>query len=278
MRRVEPTYIKNLYKAFRLVGKLDPERLRVFFIMKTKKCTKCYEEKNLTMFYKEKSCPDGRSSKCKKCFKEYYEKNREHIIKVQQQYYEKNKEKISEYGRDYSKNYYYENLDKVKEYRERYKDRQANYFKSYYSRNKDKLLEYTAQWMKEKYSNEPLYKFKCSLRRAVYRAVITPVTEVDTKKIEEVIGCSIDELVQHITSQFTDGMNWDNYGKWHIDHIAPLSLARTEEEAIKLSHFTNLQPLWKLDNLKKGRKVTKEGKAKLKELEVDFLKDNYYIS
>lgn len=47
-------------------------------------------------------------------------------------------------------------------------------------------------------------------------------------------------------------MTWDNYGKWHIDHIVPLVSAKTEEEMYKLCHYTNLQPLWALDNIKKG--------------------------
>ena len=50
-------------------------------------------------------------------------------------------------------------------------------------------------------------------------------------------------------------MKWDNHGKWHIDHIIPLSSAETEEEVYNLCHYTNLQPLWGEDNLKKGKKI-----------------------
>jgi hypothetical protein len=56
-------------------------------------------------------------------------------------------------------------------------------------------------------------------------------------------------------AKFVDGMNWDNIGEWHIDHIIPLSSAETEQETIKLCHYTNLQPLWAFDNLSKGNSL-----------------------
>jgi hypothetical protein len=55
-----------------------------------------------------------------------------------------------------------------------------------------------------------------------------------------------------LEKQFVVGMSWDNRNKWHIDHIIPLSSAKTEEEIYKLAHYTNLQPLWAEDNLSKG--------------------------
>lgn len=73
-------------------------------------------------------------------------------------------------------------------------------------------------------------------------------------KTMDALGCTSLELKHHLESRFTEGMNWDNYGKWHVDHIKPISLAKTEQEAIQLSHYTNLQPLWAADNLKKSNK------------------------
>jgi hypothetical protein len=62
-------------------------------------------------------------------------------------------------------------------------------------------------------------------------------------------------LKEHIEKQFIDDMNWDNKGNWHIDHIIPLSSAKTEVELMKLFHFSNLQPLWASDNIKKSNKI-----------------------
>ena len=72
----------------------------------------------------------------------------------------------------------------------------------------------------------------------------------------ELTGCSKDDLYTHLESKFTDDMTWENYGKWHIDHIKPCaSFDLTDpEEQKKCFHWTNLQPLWAIDNMRKGAK------------------------
>jgi len=74
-------------------------------------------------------------------------------------------------------------------------------------------------------------------------------------KTQQILGCSFQEFKIHIEKQFIKGMSWDNQGKWHFDHIYPISLAKNEEELIRLNHYTNFQPLWAIDNLKKGNKI-----------------------
>lgn len=72
------------------------------------------------------------------------------------------------------------------------------------------------------------------------------------------LGCSINFLVKYLEERFSAGMSWDNYGRygWHIDHIKPLSsFDLTDTAQIDLAcHYTNLQPLWASDNLKKSNK------------------------
>lgn len=75
-----------------------------------------------------------------------------------------------------------------------------------------------------------------------------------SKSCLEYIGCSVPELRAHLEQQFTDGMSWDNYGQWHIDHVKPCAafdLADPEQQR-ECFHYTNLQPLWAVDNLRKG--------------------------
>jgi hypothetical protein len=74
-------------------------------------------------------------------------------------------------------------------------------------------------------------------------------------KTNEILGCSFKEFKQHLELQFTEGMTWNNAGKWHLDHIYPVSLSKDENELIKLNHYTNFQPLWAEDNIRKGNKI-----------------------
>ena len=76
-------------------------------------------------------------------------------------------------------------------------------------------------------------------------------------KFSKHLGCTLKDFKTHIESQFQPGMNWENYGEWHIDHKHPLSVAYEEgpEAFAKASHYANLQPMWALDNLKKHAKV-----------------------
>ena len=76
-----------------------------------------------------------------------------------------------------------------------------------------------------------------------------------SKKDRNILLKDILESIQKI-KKYTEGMNFENYGKWHIDHIIPLSSAGNDLDRIKeLCHYSNLQPLWAIDNIKKGNKI-----------------------
>ena len=72
---------------------------------------------------------------------------------------------------------------------------------------------------------------------------------------EMYLECSWSEFKEYIENKFIDGMNWDNHGLWEYDHIIPVSSAKSVDEVEKLFHYTNLQPLWKEDNRRKGNKI-----------------------
>jgi hypothetical protein len=82
-----------------------------------------------------------------------------------------------------------------------------------------------------------------------------------TVSASELVGCTVEQLRSHIEHQFIDGMSWLNHGidGWHVDHIKPcasfdLSDINQQRECF---HYTNLQPLWAIDNLRKGSKLLK---------------------
>ena len=66
------------------------------------------------------------------------------------------------------------------------------------------------------------------------------------------VGCNHPKLREYISSRFRPGMSWERYRQWEVDHVRPLSSARTIEELLMLCHFSNLQPLWRNENLRKG--------------------------
>ena len=107
--------------------------------------------------------------------------------------------------------------------------------------------------------NDLNYKFRILLRNRV-RAVLNEQFIKDRKnKTLDLIGCDLNFLKEHIEKQFKSGMSWNNWSKygWHLDHIKPcasFNLTKDEEQK-KCFNFTNLQPLWATENLKKSNKI-----------------------
>jgi hypothetical protein len=225
--------------------------------MVTKKCSKCKQVKEVCFFSKNNKTKDKLHCSCKECDKEKYFKNRERNILNMRDYKKNNPEKLKEY--------YLKNQENYKQYRESKKDLNKFYMKDYYFNNlekRKKYLELTKEkrnlkrniYQKERSKSDSLFKLKIYVRNRIgfYLKKNNITKRNNTFKI---VGCSPQELKIHLEQKFIDGMSWDNQGEWHIDHIIPLSSAQTEEELYKLCHFTNLQPMWALDNIKKGSKI-----------------------
>jgi hypothetical protein len=179
-----------------------------------KTCSKCKIEKSLELFPKDKSKKDGFFIQCKSCYKEYYEKNKEKVKESVRRYKQENKEKVKEYNKKYDKIY-----------------------------------------ISNKLKTNSFYKFKHNTRNLILMSFKRGVNQYKKNaKTESILGCTIEEFKIHIEKQFKDNMSWENQGKWHLDHIKPLALAKTEKQVIELNHYTNFQPLWAIDNLSKGSK------------------------
>lgn len=109
---------------------------------------------------------------------------------------------------------------------------------------------------KKRYDTDPQFKIAVVLRKRVVLALKARGIS-KSKRLRELLGCSIPELKKHLESKFRKGMSWDNHGEWHIDHIRPCAdFELTIEEEQKICfHYSNLQPLWAEENLRKSDKT-----------------------
>lgn len=122
--------------------------------------------------------------------------------------------------------------------------------KKYFKQNRGRVNEWRRKRERKRRKTDPLFKMKQNLRSRTQAAFRREGYSKDTKT-QEMLGVDWQICKAHIEKQFTKGMNWENQGEWHIDHIIPLASANTEEELKKLCHYSNLQPLWGEENLSK---------------------------
>ncbi len=136
--------------------------------------------------------------------------------------------------------------------------KKVNYSPRYTDLEKRKkyIKTYNRIYEKTRRSKDTIYDLIKRLRCRI-RSAVTRNGYAKNSKTKDTVGCSWDNLKAHIESGFIGGMSWDNRHLWHIDHIIPLSSAKSEQDLIKLNHYTNLQPLWAKDNLKKGATIQK---------------------
>lgn len=205
-----------------------------------KKCNKCGDIKSEDSFHKHKT--RGLQSYCKDCMK---------IIKSE--WYESNIDDQREKGRINAKKYRSVNLEKVR-----------NGSRKYYYQNKQEMIEYSKKYSKDNRAQinegkrkryvanmkDPIFKLSETIRKSILKSLKSG-GRIKKNRTVEIIGCSFIELKSHIESKFETWMSWDNHGKyngefnygWDIDHIIPISTAKTEDEILKLNHYLNLQPL-----------------------------------
>jgi hypothetical protein len=162
------------------------------------------------------------------------------------------KDNVEQYVRKY--NIHKTNLRK-REFTKVWFEKNEEYNKNYYIENKEKMSKQSGDNHNKRRKEDPIYKFKCNVRILISGSFKRGKNQFQKNaKTEKILGCTIEEFRSYIEDKFTEGMTIENHGEWHLDHIIPLANANTEEEIIKLNHYTNFQPLWALDNLSKGSK------------------------
>lgn len=151
--------------------------------------------------------------------------------------------KRSEYHKDWST----DNRDNLRKYHGTWREE-----------NKEHVNKYKRDYERKRRAEDPKYRLGVRTRTAVWQ-MLKERNVNKTNKTFALLGYSIEELMSHLENLFTEGMTWDNYGEWHVDHIIPMNSFMFEstddtefKECWKLS---NLQPLWEPDNLSKGTKL-----------------------
>ena len=255
----------------------------------TKKCTTCQIDKPLAEFYAKKTGKYGRTSQCKCCMNAknaiYYAENKEEIVAKQSIHYVENREELN------AKNaiYYAENKEEINAkqaiYRAEHAEERAIYYAEhaeeraihyaenkeekcakqviYYAENKEEIAAKNAtpearakrnEKEAERKATEPLYKLRCNISSLIKNALKNGNFK-KTSKTANILGCSYEEFQLHIENQFQPNMTWDNQSNWHVDHFFPISWAINEAQALFLNHYSNLRPLWAVDNKFKSAKA-----------------------
>jgi len=189
--------------------------------------------------------------------KTYYSEHKESIIEYnKKRYWDNRKEKLQ-----YQKDRYYIKREQLIEYQKKYcqenkpptKKRIKHPYETYkgYGTYKERHNAASLRYNKKNYYTNIHFRLLNVLRLRIWE---TLKHNRKSKRTMELVGCSVEELKQHLEQQFKDCMDWSNYGTWHIDHIKPcckFDLSKPEEQK-ECFHYNNLQPLWAKDNMSKG--------------------------
>jgi hypothetical protein len=182
---------------------------------------------------------DAHKAEAKEYHKAWRDKNRDHLNELQREKYKENPQAF----KDRKERYIASHIEKVKDSRHRYK-----------VENRQKCTDY----QRNKRHSDPVYKFRSSFTHlmSLYRR---KSGYTGSKGTWEMVGCDFDTFLKHIQSQFEDGMTMEKYGHregcWNIDHIVPISTAKTDEDIERLNHYSNLRPMWAIDNYRKSKKT-----------------------
>ena len=209
---------------------------------KSKTCIKCGEKYPATTeyFHSDKYRKDGIKSRCKSCVcsdaRDYRHENPQKVCEAKRRHREKNLEKIQ-------KSYHKWRNKNIEKERER--------FRKWKEQNRDKYNENARKY----YSENPRVRISLSISGGIYKSIRAGK---NGRSWESLVGYTLNDLMNHLESQFTKGMDWDNYGEWHIDHVKPISHFNFNSPGDSEFHecwsLWNLQPLWGVDNKSKCNK------------------------
>lgn len=128
----------------------------------------------------------------------------------------------------------------------------------YIKNNKEKVNKFRRENARKRREEDSTFKFKENVKCLIYNSFISNNKGFKkAKRTEEILGCTIEFFTKYILNLCPPNVTLKDFGRfgYHIDHIIPISSAKTEEDVIKLNHYTNLQPLWCTENIRKSNKI-----------------------
>ena len=207
-----------------------------------KTCSNCGIRKGYGEFNKNNKSKDGYQCQCKKCAAEYNRKNRQRINENRKEWRKRNYDKYIKTRRKYTE----DNREHI-----------SNYSKTWKQNNRERVRSHHSENLKNRYREDANFRITVNLRNRIGRLIKEQDASKNVSTIK-LLGCTAEEFRLYFESLFVDGMTWDKYmnGEIHVDHIRPCSSFNLTDpqQQQECFHFTNLQPLWAEDNLKKGSK------------------------
>ena len=191
-----------------------------------KSCNECFLTKSLSEYPVKSNSKDGHTGKCLVCTRAYYrnykKENKDAVLKSKKQHYEKNK----------------------------------STWDAYRTKNATEIAKRKRAWYASKVESDGSFVLYEKIRKMVYRT-LEYTGEEKQNRTKQILGYNHIDLKKRIESQFSDGMSWDNYGNWHIDHIKPLAAFDLTDpvQVAKAFHYKNLRPLHWRQNISKGAKA-----------------------
>jgi hypothetical protein len=247
--------------------KLRKQKLKIlnkenFIELSEKECNICNEVINITNFTKDITQKDGYSSYCKNCrrlkdkrLKEENKNCEESILKSKICINCNQDKDILNFIKSRKCNDGYLNIcNSCRPEKTWNKEKQKESEKRYVENNKEKIKE---KWKRQ--GMKINRKIRDSLNHRISGAMLSKNLRKNNKTFE-LVGCNIEFLKNWLEYLFIDEMNWDNYGKWHIDHVKPCCSfnLNNEDEVKQCFNWKNLQPLWAHDNIKKSGFINEE--------------------
>lgn len=183
---------------------------------------------------------------------ELVEKRKTYAYEYMRKYRERRHVELSAYMHKYREQHYVEISAKQREYRQRHHAELIAYRREYDKHAEIKVK--VRESKRERYASDPAYRLQAILRGRLTKTVRRSIRAGSAVRD---LGCTIEEFMAYIADRFLPGMSWENWGKWHLDHIRPLASfdLSDREQFLAACHYTNLQPLWAVDNLRKGTRT-----------------------